>query len=58
MADEEHLKVLRQGAEAWNAWRRDNPNVRPDLSGAFLIGAHFFEANPSEANLAMASLMG
>jgi hypothetical protein len=30
MADEEHLKrLVEQGVEAWNAWRRDNPAVQP-----------------------------
>jgi hypothetical protein len=34
MADEQQLAVLRQGSEAWNAWREQNPNVRVDLSSA------------------------
>lgn len=31
MANEEHLALLKQGAEVWNAWRSENPNIRPDL---------------------------
>ena len=37
MANEEHLKMLGQGVEAWNQWRKANPDIRPGLSGAHLI---------------------
>jgi len=36
MANPEHLKILKQGVKAWNKWRKENPGVRPDLSGAIL----------------------
>jgi len=36
MANEEHLKILRQGVEAWNKWRKANPNIQPDLGRADL----------------------
>lgn len=32
MADPRHVDVLRQGVAAWNAWRRREPKVEPDLS--------------------------
>lgn len=38
MANETHLTILRQGVAAWNQWRADNPQVRPDLSRADLFG--------------------
>jgi hypothetical protein len=39
MADEGQLAVLRQGVEAWNAWRQKNPIVCPNFRGASLHGA-------------------
>jgi hypothetical protein len=33
MANEEHVRILRQGAEVWNNWRRENRLLEPDLSG-------------------------
>jgi len=32
MANEEHVKILKQGVEAWNRWREEQPEIRPDLS--------------------------
>ena len=42
MADEEHLKILRQELAAWNEWREKNPELRPDLHGTNLAGACLF----------------
>jgi uncharacterized protein YjbI with pentapeptide repeats len=40
MANEAHLELLRQGADAWSAWRaKEQFSVIPDLSGANLSGA-------------------
>ena len=36
MANEEQLAILRQGPEAWNAWRQEHPDSKPDLIGANL----------------------
>lgn len=39
MANEEHLAILKNGVEAWNLWRKENPDVEePDISGADLRG--------------------
>jgi uncharacterized protein YjbI with pentapeptide repeats len=63
MANEEHLKILLQGVEVWNQWRKDNPEIVPDIRGAnlqevFLIKAYFNRANLQEANLYGANLYG
>jgi hypothetical protein len=34
MANNKKLKVLLQGAEAWNRWRNKNPEEHLDLTGA------------------------
>jgi uncharacterized protein YjbI with pentapeptide repeats len=36
MAREEHVEILRQSVEHWNAWRLAHPDVRPDWRGADL----------------------
>lgn len=39
MANEEHVKILKQGVEVWNKWRKENREVKLDLNGANLRGA-------------------
>jgi len=53
MANPEHLAKLKEGVEAWNQWRKENPNAEPDLSEANL-----FEADLTGANLFLADLSG
>jgi uncharacterized protein YjbI with pentapeptide repeats len=65
MADDKQVAILRQGATAWNAWRRDHPDARLDLSQAILeeawevtslAGANLYRANLSGANLSHSDL--
>jgi uncharacterized protein YjbI with pentapeptide repeats len=56
MANADHLKLLRQGVDAWNAWRAKEPRVRPDLSEANLSEADLAKATLSRANLSEARL--
>jgi len=56
MANRKHLKVLKQGVERWNKWRKENSEVRPDLSEADLVWAHLSGADLSEVNLTGANL--
>jgi Pentapeptide repeats (8 copies) len=58
MANDEHVALLKQGVDAWNAWRQKNPDIRPDLSGAELRGANLVGADLSRANLGGANLTG
>jgi uncharacterized protein YjbI with pentapeptide repeats len=51
MANPDHIKMLKQGVEAWNAWRTEEPSIRPDLSERNLEGEYLFEANLSGADL-------
>ncbi|MGO9273648.1 MAG: toll/interleukin-1 receptor domain-containing protein [Terriglobia bacterium] len=57
MANPEHVKILKQGSQAWNQWREANPDARPDLGGADLRGMDLRRANLTEANLAGADLI-
>jgi len=56
MADPKQLKVIRQGIEGWNRWRKDNPELRPDLSRASLRKVDLSGADLREANLRRADL--
>jgi len=56
MANSEHLKTLRQGIEAWNQWRQDQPQIHPDLRGANLDGEDYSKADLSGADLSGAIL--
>ena len=49
MANAEHVKIVKQGAEAIVAWREKNPGTRLDLSSADLSYADLSEANLAEA---------
>jgi uncharacterized protein YjbI with pentapeptide repeats len=56
MANDEHVAMLKKGVAAWNAWRRENRDIRPDLSEANLRKANFREADLTRANLTGAHL--
>lgn len=73
MANEEHLALLKQDRTAWDQWRREHPEIQPDLSDADLsgtdlrgvdlhraglIGANLREARLSGADLHRANLIG
>ncbi len=58
MANEEHLKILKQGVEAWNGWREENPAIEPDLSRTDLPSIDLIEANLRGTNLRETNLRG
>jgi uncharacterized protein YjbI with pentapeptide repeats len=58
VANPEHLALLRQGVNGWNAWRGKELSIRPDLSGAELIRANLQGAHLSQAHLNGANLSG
>jgi uncharacterized protein YjbI with pentapeptide repeats len=51
MANDEHVTILRKGVDAWNTWRRENPDIRPDLSKADFSGRDLRNANLGGARL-------
>jgi class 3 adenylate cyclase len=56
MANPEHLKILHKGVNHWNQWRKENPEIEPDLSKANLNNANLCKANLNKANLFDAKL--
>jgi hypothetical protein len=58
MADDDQIVQLRKGAAAWNKWREENPDIRPNLDGADLSGANLRGAKLNEARLISANLNG
>lgn len=56
MANSEHLKILKKGVEAWNKWRDENQDEKPDLSGVDLTKCEFTGANFSNTNFNKARL--
>jgi uncharacterized protein YjbI with pentapeptide repeats len=58
MANREHLDLLKQGVNAWNQWRKEYPNIQPDLSEAHFPLADFSGINLSQTNLMKADMRG
>jgi len=58
MANPEHLEILKQGVGVWNRWRKETPEVIPDLRKADLSGADLSGAILRKANLREADLRG
>ena len=68
MANRNHLAIFKKGVLAWNQWRKDNPDVVPDLSEADLQQGEFSivtydsvdveAANFTNVNFHKASLFG
>jgi hypothetical protein len=68
MANEDHVRRLKEGVGSWNQWRSKNSSVLPDLSGADLDktdleqadlrGAELSRANLARAKLLWANLSG
>ena len=58
MSDPEYLKILKQGVEVWNKWRKDNSDIKPNLRGANLSKAYLSKANLRGADLSEADLKG
>src|SRR5262245_24700047 len=62
MANLEHLAKLKQTLEPestfpWNQWRRENPELKPDLSKAYLERIDFKSLNLTGVNFREADLM-
>lgn len=56
MANPEHVAKLKEGIQAWNEWRKRNPDVAIDLTGTDLRRASLTRADLAGANLHWAKL--
>ena len=50
--------LLKKGMTAWNAWRNEDPDIRPDLGNADLRGANLVGTDLRMADLRGARLAG
>ncbi len=58
MGQHEQKLMLCRGARVWNQWRRENPEVIPDLSFCVIEGADLAGADLSNADLYCTWLQG
>ncbi len=73
MADEGQEEILRKGADVWNLWRKEHPDVKPNLVGVnlqdalldrvdfrdtIISGAQLGGAHLHSVNLQRATLIG
>lgn len=58
MANDDHVAPLRQGVDAWNAWRREHPDVDPDLRNSVLRGLDLSRADLVGSDLRNADFRG
>lgn len=59
MANPQQLKILKEeGVQAWNSWREENPEIKPNLSNTNLKYKKFREANFKNTNFSNAKIQG
>jgi hypothetical protein len=58
MANDHHMAILEKGVGAWNEWRSQHPEIRPDLNSAILDGRDLAGIQLDHADLGVAKLRG
>jgi uncharacterized protein YjbI with pentapeptide repeats len=58
MANNEHLRIINQGAKTWNSWKEANREITPNLRGADLREAQLSGVDLVGADCNHADLMG
>jgi uncharacterized protein YjbI with pentapeptide repeats len=51
MANHKHVEILSHGVTAWNRWRSQDPEIKPNLSGVNLFKAKLANINLRQADL-------
>ena len=49
MASQEHIAILKAGAQKWNKWREENKAYQADLENAHLREVNLKEVQPSDS---------
>jgi uncharacterized protein YjbI with pentapeptide repeats len=58
MANAEHVKIFKEGIPIWNKWRREHPEIIPDLRGSDLSGSDLRGSDLSGSDLRWSDLRG
>jgi uncharacterized protein YjbI with pentapeptide repeats len=59
MSNQEHVEIIiKQGVDAWNRWRGQHSDTRPEMTETDLSGAKLIQADLSGADLAGTDLSG
>jgi len=58
MANAEHVKIFKEGIPIWNKWRREHPEIIPDLRWSDLRWSDLSGSNLSGSNLRGSDLRG
>jgi len=56
MSNAKHFEIVKQGVQAWNDWREDNPEIEPDLSESDLGNMKLNNANLNDTDLRRSDL--
>ena len=56
MSNKEQLAILKQGVDKWNKWRKENPDIKINLSKSDLSYAILNNVDLKGANLSYSSL--
>jgi len=57
MSNQEHFAILTQGVDVWNEWRKQNPEIEPDLNEADLKFMNLSHVNFSSVYAIQANLL-
>jgi len=57
VTNNEQLELLKAGVAGWNAWRADNPAIKPCVAGHDLLDVNLAGANLREADLSRMNLL-
>jgi len=58
MANAEHVKIFKEGIPIWNKWRREHPEIIPDLRGSDLSGSDLRGSDLRWSDLRWSDLSG